>query len=33
MSLIKKYKLKKTKTSNNNLNSIDFINKKERLDR
>lgn len=34
MSLIKKYKLKKSKNSNNhNLNSMDFINKKDRLDR
>lgn len=33
MSQVKKYKVKKSKNPNNNLNSMDFINKKDRLDR
>jgi hypothetical protein len=33
MSLIKRPKLKKSKNSYNNLDSIDFINKNQKLDR
>ena len=33
MSIVNKYKMKKSKNSNNNLDSMDFINKRDRLDR
>jgi hypothetical protein len=33
MSLIKKHKTKKLKNINNSLNSADFLNKRDRIDR
>ena len=33
MSLTNKYKIKRQKNNNHNFNSMDFINRKEKLDR